>query len=185
MNTILVTTSRGLDELLREEIISLCPDAEVKMSPGALSFEGSLEQAYTLCLWSRLANRVIWVLNSGKCDSAEDLYAIADGIDWPLHLRPTDSLSVQFSGTNRAINNTQFGAVKIKDAIVDQFMQEGTQRPSVERKQPDLPVYAKCQRDQVTVGIDLSGNSLHQRAYRQQTGDARHRRARVRRRAVA
>lgn len=172
MNTILVTTSRGLDELLREEISTLCPGVEIKMSPGALSFAGTLEQAYTLCLWSRLANRVIWVLNTGKCDSADDLYAIADGIDWPQHLRATDSLSVLFSGTNRAINNTQFGAVKIKDAIVDQFMQEGTQRPSVERRQPDLPVYAKCQREQVTLGIDLSGNSLHQRAYRQQTGDA-------------
>ncbi|WP_018981758.1 bifunctional 23S rRNA (guanine(2069)-N(7))-methyltransferase RlmK/23S rRNA (guanine(2445)-N(2))-methyltransferase RlmL [Salinimonas chungwhensis] len=172
MNTILVTTSRGLDELLRQEIETLCPQAEVKMSPGALSFTGSLENAYTLCLWSRLANRVIWVLSSGKCDSAEDLYGLADNVDWPQHLRSNDTLSVQFVGTNRAINNTQFGAVKIKDAIVDQFLQECSQRPSVERKQPDLPIYARCQREQVTLGIDLSGNSLHQRAYRQQTGDA-------------
>ena len=172
MNTILVTTSRGLDELLKQEIETLCPGVETRLSPGAVIFDGTLEQAYTLCLWSRLANRVIWQLASGKCDSAEQLYQVADSVDWPQHLKPTQTLSVQFVGTNRAINNTQFGAVKIKDAIVDQFVAEGSQRPSVERRQPDLPVYARCQRDTVTIGVDLSGNSLHQRAYRTQTGDA-------------
>ncbi len=172
MNKILVTTSRGLDELLKQEILTLCPGVEISLTPGMLSFEGTLEQAYTLCLWSRLANRVIWQLAQGKCDSAEALYQVADSVDWPLHLKPNQTLGVQFVGTNRVIKNTQFGAVKIKDAIVDQFTQQSSQRPSVERRQPDLPIYAKCQRDQVAIGIDLSGNSLHQRAYRQQTGEA-------------
>lgn len=172
MNKILVTTSRGLDELLKQEIETLCPDVEVSVTPGMLSFEGTLEQAYTLCLWSRLANRVIWQLAYGKCDSAEALYNVADSIDWGMHLKPNQTLGVQFNGTNRVINNTQFGAVKIKDAIVDQFTRQSSQRPSVERRQPDLPIYAKCHRDHVAIGIDLSGNSLHQRAYRQQTGEA-------------
>lgn len=172
MNTIIVTTSRGLDELLQQEIETLCPGVEVKLTPGALSFNGTLEQALTLCLWSRLANRVIWQLAKGKVDSADDLYQLADSVRWSEHLHAHHTLGVQFVGTNRAINNTQFGAVKIKDAIVDQFLQHGSQRPSVERKHPDLPVYARCQREQVTLGIDLAGVSLHQRAYRQETGAA-------------
>ena len=65
MNTILVTTSRGLDELLKQEVLSLCPDVQIKQGPGTIQFEGSKEAAYKLCLWSRLANRVIWVLASG------------------------------------------------------------------------------------------------------------------------
>ena len=48
MNSILVTSSRGLDELVKQEIETLCPGVEVKLSPGALQFEGTLEQAYTL-----------------------------------------------------------------------------------------------------------------------------------------
>lgn len=172
MNKILVTTSRGLDELLKQEIQTLCPDANVKMMPGALSFDGNKLDAYKVCLWSRLANRVIWVLAEGKADSADELYNTAMSVDWPMHMNSNHTLSVQFVGTNRAIKNTQFGAVRIKDAIVDLFVEQGMARPSVERKSPDIPVYARLGRDKVTIGLDMAGASLHQRAYRQQTGDA-------------
>ncbi len=172
MNTILVTTSRGLDKLLKQEILTLCPDAQIKLAPGMMQFEGSKEDAYRLCLWSRLANRVIWVLATGKANDADALYDTAMSVDWQLHMASSHTLSVQFIGTNFAIKNTQFGAVKIKDAIVDQFVEQGLARPSVERKLPDFPVYARLQRDNVIIGLDMAGASLHQRAYRQQTGDA-------------
>ena len=172
MNQIIVTTSRGLDELLKAEIETLCPDTACRLSPGTVTFTGTLEQAYTVCLWSRLANRVIWVLAEGKCDSAESLYDTASSVDWQQHLRASDTLSVQFNGTNHAIKNSQFGAVRIKDAIVDQFMEELDQRPSVEKKFSDFPIWARVHRDNVVIGLDMSGNSLHQRAYRSKTGEA-------------
>ena len=172
MNTILVTTSRGLDELLKQEVLRLCPDAQVKQGPGTIQFEGSKEDAYKLCLWSRLANRVVWVLASGKAGDADALYNTAMGIDWQMQMDSRHTLSVQFIGTNFAIKNTQFGAVRVKDAIVDSFVEQGLPRPSVERKSPDISVYARLHRDNVILGIDLAGASLHQRAYRQETGDA-------------
>ncbi len=172
MNTILVTTSRGLDELLKQEVLILCPEAQIKQSPGSIQFEGSKEDAYKLCLWSRLANRVIWVLAQGKANDAEALYQSAMQVDWQMQMDPRHTLAVQFVGTNFAIKNTQFGAVKIKDSIVDSFVEQGLARPSVERKNPDIAVYARLHRDNVVIGIDLAGASLHQRAYRQQTGEA-------------
>ena len=96
----------------------------------------------------------LWVL-TGKCR-------------W-IHVIPyLYSLSAQ----TFAIKNTQFGAVRVKDAIVDSFVEQGLPRPSVERKSPDISVYARLHRDNVILGIDLAGASLHQRAYRQETGDA-------------
>ncbi|MCW8092302.1 bifunctional 23S rRNA (guanine(2069)-N(7))-methyltransferase RlmK/23S rRNA (guanine(2445)-N(2))-methyltransferase RlmL [Alteromonas sp. ASW11-130] len=172
MNSILLTTSKGLDELLAEEVKTLVPDAQIKSAPGQISFSGTLEQAYNLCLWSRLANRVVWVLAESKFNDAEDLYNVAKAIDWSENLNPNQTLSVAFHGTNRAIKNTQFGAVKIKDAIVDQFVEDCGIRPSVQKFKPDLPIFARCRRDTITIGIDLSGSSLHQRAYRQSTGEA-------------
>ena len=102
----------------------------------------------------------------------EELYKTAMDIDWQMHMESRHTLSVQFIGTNYEIKNTQFGAVRIKDAIVDQFVEEGLARPSVERKMPDFPVYARLQRDNVIIGLDMAGASLHQRSYRQETGDA-------------
>ena len=167
---ILVTTSQGLDDLLADEILYYCPQAELKRSPGRVQFQGSLEDAYRLCLWSRLANRVVWLLNEGRVESAEALYQIADAVDWSSHLSVNDSFAVRFVGTNKAIVNTQFGALKIKDAIVDHFQQRHGARPSVERQSPDVNIIAFCQRERVRIGIDLCGESLHQRSYRQSAG---------------
>lgn len=172
MNTILVTTSRGLDELLKQEVLTLCPEAEIKVAPGQLQFSGELIDAYRVCLWSRLANRVVWVLAEGSAESAEAVYDTAASIDWSMHMRANQTLSVQFNGTNRAINNSQFGGLKVKDAVVDHFLEEGSVRPNVEKHQPDILIHARCHRDKLIVGLDLSGGSLHQRAYRTDTGAA-------------
>jgi 23S rRNA (guanine2445-N2)-methyltransferase / 23S rRNA (guanine2069-N7)-methyltransferase len=172
MNTFLVTTSRGLDELLQSEIQRLCPDCETRLTPGAVHVTGALADAYRVCLWSRLANRVIWVLTSGSAESAEALYDTAASIDWSQHFASRNTLSVNFNGTNRAINNSQFGAVKIKDAIVDHFVEEGLARPNVDKFQPDIMISARCHRDSVIIGIDLAAGSLHQRAYREEVGIA-------------
>lgn len=166
----LVTTSRGLDELLKDEIASLCPEASVKQSPGLLRVDGSLEDAYRVCLWSRLANRVIWVLNEGDASSADAMYETASKVDWSMQFSTKETFSVQFHGSSRAINNTQFGALKIKDAVVDHFYDESGSRPDVERSQADIVINARLSRDKITLGIELSGGSLHQRAYRQETG---------------
>lgn len=172
MNKFYVTTSRGLDDLLQQEIKTLCPDVTTRLTPGVVHVEGTLENAYFVCLWSRLANRVIWVLSEGKSDSADAVYDTAASVDWLQHFEPRNTISVNFVGTNRAIKNTQFGAVRIKDAIVDQFNEETGQRPTVDKRDADIAIQARCQRDKLILGIDLSGGSLHQRAYRQTTGEA-------------
>jgi 23S rRNA (guanine2445-N2)-methyltransferase / 23S rRNA (guanine2069-N7)-methyltransferase len=166
----LVTTSRGLDELLKQELSELCPDAELAIARGGVRVKANLQAAYKVCLWSRLANRVIWILNEGNAGTAEELYDSARDIDWSMHFAVNNTFSVQFNGSSKAINNTQFGALKIKDAIVDHFYEEEGSRPNVERDFPDMVISGRLHRDKVLIGIELSGGSLHQRAYRQDAG---------------
>ncbi|MDC8831050.1 bifunctional 23S rRNA (guanine(2069)-N(7))-methyltransferase RlmK/23S rRNA (guanine(2445)-N(2))-methyltransferase RlmL [Alteromonas gilva] len=168
----LVTTSRGLDELLKQELSHLCPGCDLAIVRGGIRVSSDIEAAYKVCLWSRLANRVIWILNEGGAASAEALYDTARDIDWSMHFGVNNTFSVQFNGSSRAINNTQFGALKIKDAIVDHFYEEAQSRPNVERDQPDIVISGRLHRDNIVIGIELSGGSLHQRAYRQDTGIA-------------
>src|ERR1044072_9948404 len=58
------------------------------------------------------------------------------------------------------------GALKTKDAIVDQFRERTGERPSVQLEQPDIRIDVRLDRDRATVSLDLSGESLHRRAYR-------------------
>lgn len=169
-SSFIVTTGRGLDELLKAEITDICGDVDISVIQGGVRVHGDISDAYKTCLWSRLANRVIWILNEGSASNAEALYDTARDIDWSMHFTNHQTFSVQFNGTSRAINNTQFGALRVKDAIVDHFYEETQSRPNVERQQADIVISARLQRDKVIVGIELSGGSLHQRAYRQETG---------------
>ena len=129
MHQFLVTTSRGLDALLQDEINTICPGIETKLAPGMVKVTGEIADAYKVCLHSRLANRVLWVLVHAPCANELELYNAANQIDWPSHFGHEHDFMVQFNGTTKAINNTQFGALRIKDGIVDRFVEDGLMRP--------------------------------------------------------
>ncbi|MBB1427612.1 bifunctional 23S rRNA (guanine(2069)-N(7))-methyltransferase RlmK/23S rRNA (guanine(2445)-N(2))-methyltransferase RlmL [Shewanella sp. SG44-2] len=145
---------------------------DVKESVAGVYFSASLELAYRITLWTRLASRIVLVIYKGACDSAEQLYNAAYCIDWPSHFSHKKTFSIDFHGTGGFINNTQFGALKIKDAVVDRFRDDGTPRPDVERVNPDFKIDAHYRNGQLTISMNFSGASLHQRGYRSTTGEA-------------
>ena len=161
----LATSPAGVGVYLAQELLSFGAE-EVVERPVGVSFTGTLALAYRVCLWSRLANRVILQLGAFDVRSTDDIYEAVAGLDWGAHIRESGSLMVDFSGRSEAIRNAQFGAQKVKDAIVDRYRQAGRSRPSVDLREPDVRVTAKLAKGQLTVGIDLSGDSLHQRGYR-------------------
>ena len=145
---------------------------DVKESVAGVYFTAPLELAYRITLWTRLASRIVLVIYKGACDSAEQLYNAAYCIDWPSHFSHKKTFSIDFHGTGGFINNTQFGALKIKDAVVDRFRDDGTPRPDVERVNPDFKIDAHYRNGQLTISMNFSGASLHQRGYRSTTGEA-------------
>ncbi len=166
----LITTSKGLDGMLLEEIAEICPDVALKSKPGQVLFSGELADAYKVCIWSRLANRVLVKLAEGEVNSADDVYKITDQANWPTQFGVSDTFMVDFTGTNQSINNTQFGGLKVKDAIVDQFTTFFDERPSVSKISPNIRIQARMWRSILGIYIDLTGQSLHQRHYRTKTG---------------
>lgn len=165
------TCPKSLESLLLAELTQLGA-TEVRETVAGVYFGGTLETAYRVCLWSRLANKVLLPLASFDVNSQEDLYSGTRTIAWQEHLRPTGSLLVDFVGTSDAIRNTQFGAVKVKDAIVDCLRDISGERPSVAKQDPDLRINARLSKDKLVISIDLSGDSLHRRGYRLKQGHA-------------
>jgi 23S rRNA (guanine2445-N2)-methyltransferase / 23S rRNA (guanine2069-N7)-methyltransferase len=159
------TTPKGLELLLVEELRAIGV-ADPKEKLAGVVFQADLETAYKACLWSRLANRVLLSLASVPAATPEELYAGVQTIAWDEHIAPTATLAVNFVTSNSAITHTLYGAQKVKDAIVDQLRDKHGVRPDIDRDQPDVSVYIYLQRDIATISIDLSGDSLHKRAYR-------------------
>ena len=165
------TCASGLEQLLADELGD-CGATSVSVAGAGVRFEGGLEPAYRACLWSRVANRVLLPIHSGKADSPEALYSVVQEIDWAHHLPVTGTLAVDFYCSHSNITHSQYGALKVKDAVVDQFREKTGVRPNVERDQPDVRINVYLYRNKARVAIDLSGNSLHRRGYREQAGPA-------------
>jgi 23S rRNA (guanine2445-N2)-methyltransferase / 23S rRNA (guanine2069-N7)-methyltransferase len=166
-----LTCPKGLEGLLAEEARGLGLD-DVREHTSAIRGEADMETAYRLCLWSRLANRVLLVLKRFSMKNADDLYDGVHAVDWADHLAADGTLAVEFSGHGSGIDNTHFGALKVKDAIVDKLRNREGLRPSVEKLDPDVRVHLRLDRGEAILSLDLSGHSLHQRGYRLQQGAA-------------
>ena len=137
-----------------------------------VTFSAELEVAYRACLWSRVANRVFLELARFDAVDADGFYTAVREIDWTEHLGPEATLACDFSGQHPAITHTHFGALKLKDAIVDSVRDSRAWRPSVELERPSVRVHAHAHGNSFVVSLDLSGESLHRRGYRGAAGEA-------------
>ena len=159
------TAPKGVASLLFDELAALGA-AGLKEQPAGVFFQGSLELAYRVCLWSRCAGRVLLRLGQFPAASAEALYDGIQAIDWAEHLCDEGSLAVDLNLSRSSLTHSHFAALKVKDAVVDQFRQRTGRRPSVDTRRPDLRINVHLYRDQAVVSLDLSGESLHRRGYR-------------------
>lgn len=122
-----------------------------------LPFAGMAHWRWAIgCLWSRLANRVLLVISRFPTVDAETLYQGVHAVDWAEHLLPSGSLAVEFSGRGSGIDNTHFGALKVKDAIVDRLRSASGERPSIDKLDPDLRVHLRLDKGQAVLSLDLS-----------------------------
>ena len=166
------TTPKAMEDILADELKSLGA-TNLKQTIAGIAFEGTLETAYRACLWSRTANRILLRLAEFEMHNQEDLYTQVKKINWFEHLKPDGSFVVSFNAKNsKVINNTHFGALKVKDAIVDQMRAKFQKRPDIDTKRPDIHINVHLNGTKAQLSLDLSGDSLHKRGYRETTIEA-------------
>lgn len=174
---LLVTCADGLESLLAEEIRMLGGEV-TQQQAGRLSLTGPLSLAYRLCLWSRLASRVLLPIHrveqpwQDERDIAEELYQAALAFDWSLIFSPASTFAIRLH-TERGVKvNAQFATLRAKDGVVDAFMDACGRRPSIDSKHPEITLHVSAGLREHVFSLDLSGDSLHRRGYRQAMTEA-------------
>ncbi len=162
------TCTRGAEEVLAQELDALGV-GPARADRGAVSFLGPLSSGYTACLGSRIASRVLLVLDVVPAPHADALFDGVARIDWTEHLAPDRRFRVDFVGTSPSLRNTRFGAQVTKDGVLTRY---GRQGPRVDVKQPDLRINVHLRQDKAQLAIDLSGEPLHLRTPGRQGGVA-------------
>ena len=171
MNSLFASTARGLEELLKTELEGLGAQ-ECQIAQGGVHFQGDTQLLYKSLMWSRMASRIMMPLGECSVWSDLDLYLGVQAIDWTAIFTPDATFAVSFGGLNDSIRNSQYGALKVKDAIVDAFTRKNLPRPNVDRDNPDLRINVRLNKETAYISLDLSGEGLHLRGYRDRTGMA-------------
>lgn len=169
--TFFAPASRGIAPLLAQELRDLGAESLEEHRAG-VGFSGPLATGYRVCLWSRLASRLLLVLARVDATTADTLYEGIRSLPWRDHMAPSGTLAVSFNGTSEAIRNSHFGALRVKDAVVDYFRDRCGERPSVDLERPSLRINIHLYPGQAVVSLDLSGQPLHRRGYRVETVEA-------------
>lgn len=163
--------SKGVEDILYKELEQLHLPG-LKIANGGVHFEGELSGAYKACLWSRVASRILLKLLDFTAENEDHLYAAIQTIDWSEHMFVDGSFAIDCFSSHTQITNSHFATLRIKDAVVDQFKEKTGDRPDVVRDQPDIRINVYLGKSDCLAYLDLSGDALHRRGYRQTTGAA-------------
>lgn len=165
------STARGLVEPLENELKELGLKVTDRYI-GGVFFESNWEGCYKANLHSRLASRILKPVLDFTAYQPEELYAQILRHDFTKYIKPTQTISIDASVSDSMMRDQRFVAMKVKDAIVDQFREKFGVRPDVDNENPSLRIHVRAIKNQFNVAIDTSGDSLFKRGYRRDVGEA-------------
>lgn len=159
-------SASGFEQVLAQELKQLGM-RRVRPLHGGVAFFGDKSSGYRACLWNRVATRIQLVLTRIGAADANALYNNAAAFAWEDHVSPQATIALKAHGTNKNLRNTTFTALKVKDALCDRLRTTRGIRPDVDAKNPDFSVDIALHEQKATLYLNLSGESLHRRGYRE------------------
>ena len=168
---LIAKTFQGLEEVLAQELIELGAD-DVQIGRRMVSFTGDKKMMYRANFCLRTAVRILKPIKHFKAKDADDVYNAIRSVDWAQYLDLTTSFAVDTTVYSTEFRNSRFVAYKVKDAIVDYFVEKEGKRPNVSVANPGLRLNIHIAEDDCTLSLDSSGESLHLRGYREATVEA-------------
>ena len=161
----LAKTFKGLEQVLASELIDLGAN-NVQVERRAVSFTGDKRMLYTANFCLRTASRILVPIAAFKAKKTDDIYEQVKQLDWAQYMTAKTTFLIDATVYSDLFRHSQFITYRVKDAIVDWWMEHGGVRPSVQLTNPDIYLNVHISGDIVTLSLDSSGESLHKRGYR-------------------
>ena len=171
MERFFATCPRGLEMILVDELRQLGAD-KVHAGRGGVQFSGKRLLCYRVNLESRIASRVLWQVAKAGYRGENDIYRIVYAVPWTDWFDPARTIRVDVSATKSPLTSLNFVTLKIKDAVCDKIRQLSQRRPSVDTRDPDVPLQGHLTDREFTLYLDTSGEPLFKRGQRVAAGDA-------------
>ena len=161
----LAKTFKGLEQVLAQELIELGAN-NVQIQRRAVSFTGDKRMLYSANFCLRTASRILVPIATFQAKNTDNIYEQAKQVDWAQYMTPKTTFQIDATVYSDLFRHSQFITYRVKDAIVDYWIEHGGVRPNVQLTNPDMYLNVHIAGDTVTLSLDSSGESLHKRGYR-------------------
>ena len=161
----LAKTFKGLEQVLAGELIELGAN-NVQIERRAVSFTGDKRMLYSANFCLRTASRILVPIANFKAKTTDEIYEQVKQLDWASYMTAKTTFQIDATVYSDLFRHSQFITYRVKDAIVDWWLEHGGVRPSVQLTNPDIYINVHIAGDVVTLSLDSSGESLHKRGYR-------------------
>lgn len=155
----------GLEAVLKKEIYDLGYEI-TKVEDGRVTFEGDEEAICRGNIFLRTAERILLKAGEFHAETFEELFQGIRGIPWEAYI-PRDGkfwVAKASSIKSRLFSPSDIQSV-VKKAMVERLKQK-YHTDWFQESGAEYPLRLFLMKDQVVVGIDTTGNSLHKRGYR-------------------
>lgn len=160
-----VTSANGYESIVARELEAL-GISKYRIGKGNVTFTGTQKEGLKVCLWSRVASKVLLTLFEADVYREDDIYRMAADFDWSSVFDVSRTFAVDSALVTGSFRNGSYTSLVLKDGIADNFRKNTGRRPFVETDSPDIRINLFIERNHATVSLDMTGNSLHRRGYR-------------------
>ena len=168
---LLVPCHFGLEAVLKREIYDLGYEI-TKVEDGRVTFEGDEEAVCRANIFLRTAERVMIQVGRFKATTFEELLQGIKNLPWEEYIPEDGKFWVKKASS---INSKLFSPSDIQSIAKKAMVERMKQKYHKEWFKEDgaaYPVRIFLLKDEVTVALDTSGDSLHKRGYRTMTSKA-------------
>lgn len=161
----------GLEAVLKKEIIDLGYDIS-GVEDGRVTFYGDEEAVCRANVFLRTAERVLIKIGSFRAETYEELFQGTKNLPWEEYVPRDGKFWVAKAGSvkSKLFSPSDIQSI-MKKAMVER-LKEVYRESWFEESGESFPVRVFLLKDEVTVGLDTTGDSLHKRGYRRLTAKA-------------
>ena len=165
MFTFIAKTFQGLEPILAQELTELGAN-EIEIGRRMVAFSGDKEMLYRANFCLRTAVRILKPIKTFEAKNADEIYENLKSFAWDEIFDVKNTFAVDAVTFGEDFRNSRFVTYRVKDAVVDYFMEKEGKRPNISVANPDFYLNIHIAGTTVTLSLDSSGESLHQRGYR-------------------
>ena len=161
----------GLEAVLKREILDLGYEI-ARVEDGRVTFYGDAEAVCYANIFLRTAERILWKVGSFRAVTFEELFERTREIPWERYIPKNGKFWVTKAAS---VKSKLFSPSDIQSIMKKAMVRRLGECYKMEHFPEDgapYPVRVFLMKDEVTVGIDTSGVSLHKRGYREVSGKA-------------